>query len=315
MAPAPIAHRSRSHMTAVLVEHGPDKGAIWHSGEIAKEARALEEGRAWADLSHRAVIEVKGEERLTWLHALTTQHLETLAPGQWSEALILDPNGRIEQQLFLVDDGQATYIHLDVERKDALLQYLNRMIFRTKVEVSDVSDRFAILKAPGKSDEIGGPFALVPRSELATTKAAFDSANLQVGIWVLEAERVAQGRARIGFETDHKTIPNELGLLHIAVHMKKGCYRGQETVAKVFNLGHPPRRLVLLHLDGSRIDLPKSGEKVTLEGREIGFLGTVARHHELGPIALAVIKRMTPADALLEIGGLKATQEILVPIE
>jgi folate-binding Fe-S cluster repair protein YgfZ len=97
--------------------------------------------------------------------------------------------------------------------------------------------------------------------------------------------------------------------------MNKGCYRGQETVAKVFNLGHPPRRLVLLHLDGSRIDLPKSGEKVTLDGKEIGFLGTVARHHELGPIALAVIKRMTPADALVEIGGLKATQEILVPID
>jgi folate-binding protein YgfZ len=302
-------------MTAVLVELGPDKGAIWHFGEIAKEARALEEGRAWADLSHRAVIEVKGEERLSWLHALTTQHLENSEPGQWSEALILDPNGRIEQQLFLVDDGQATYIHLDSERKESLLEYLNRMIFRTKVEVSDVSDRFVILKAPGKSDQIGGPYALVPRSELTTTKAVFDSANLQVGIWVLEAERVAQGRARIGFETDHKTIPNEIGLLHIAVHMKKGCYRGQETVAKVFNLGHPPRRLVLLHLDGSRIDLPKSGEKVTLDGKEIGFLGTVARHHELGPIALAVIKRMTPADALLEIGGLKATQEILVPIE
>jgi folate-binding protein YgfZ len=156
---------------------------------------------------------------------------------------------------------------------------------------------------------------LVPRSDLTATKSAFDSANLQVGIWVLEAERVAQGRARIGFETDHKTIPNELSLLNIAVHMNKGCYRGQETVAKVFNLGHPPRRLVLLHLDGSRIDLPESGEKVTLDGKEIGFLGTVARHHELGPIALAVIKRMTPADALVEIGDLKATQEILVPID
>lgn len=302
-------------MTAVLVELGPDKGAIWHFGEIAKEARALEEGKAWADLSHRAVIEVKGEERLTWLHALTTQHLEKLEPGQWSEALILDPHGRIEQQLFLVDDGEATYMHLDEERKDSLLEYLNRMIFRTKVEVSDVSDRIAILKAPGKSDRIGGPYALVPRSDLTAMKSAFDSANLQVGIWVLEAERVAQGRARIGFETDHKTIPNELSLLNIAVHMNKGCYRGQETVAKVFNLGHPPRRLVLLHLDGSRIDLPESGEKVTLDGKEIGFLGTVARHHELGPIALAVIKRMTPADALLEIGGLKATQEILVPID
>ena len=299
-------------MTAVLVEHGPDKGAIWHFGEIAKEARALEEGRAWADLSHRAVIEVKGEERLTWLHALTTQHLETLAPGQWSEALILDPNGRIEQQLFLVDDGQVTYIHLDVERKDALLQYLNRMIFRTKVEVSDVSDRFAILKAPGKSDEIGGPFALVPRSELATTKAAFDSANLQVGIWVLEAERVAQGRARIGFETDHKTIPNELGLLNIAVHMKKGCYRGQETVAKIYNLGNPPRRLVMLHLDGSDVGFPATGTKVENDGVVVGFVGTVARHHELGTIALAIVKRNTPVDATLSVDGIPASQQVIV---
>lgn len=302
-------------MTAVLVEHGPDKGAIWHFGEVAKEARALESGGAWADLSHRAVIEVRGEERRSWLHALTTQHLEKLEPGQWKEALILDPHGRIEHQFYLVDDGEAIYLHLDSDRKDALLDYLKRMIFRTKVEVSDASDRYAILKSPGRSDHIGGPYALVPRSELEATKKAFAASHLEVGIWVLEAERVAKGRARIGFETDHKTIPNELGLLHSAVHMNKGCYRGQETVAKVFNLGHPPRRLVLLHLDGSRVDLPKSGEKVFYEGKEIGFLGTVARHHELGPIALAVIKRMTPADALVEIGGLKATQEILVPIE
>ena len=302
-------------MTAVLVEHGPDKGAIWHFGEVAKEARALEAGGAWADLSHRAVIEVRGEERLSWLHALTTQHLERLEVGQWKEALILDPHGRIEHQFYLVDDGEATFIHLDADRKDALLDYLKRMIFRTKVEVSDVSDRYAILKAPGRTDQLGGPYALVPRSELEVTKKAFAASHMEVGIWVLEAERVAKGRARIGFETDHKTIPNELGLLQSAVHMNKGCYRGQETVAKVFNLGHPPRRLVLLHLDGSRVDLPKTGEKVLYDGKEIGFLGTVARHHELGPIALAVIKRMTPADAVLEIGGLKATQEILVPIE
>ncbi len=302
-------------MTAVLVENGPDHGAIWHFGEVAKEARALEAGTAWADLSHRAVIEVRGEERLTWLHALTTQHLEKLEPGQWREALVLDPHGRIEHQFYLVDDGEATFIHLDAERKAGLLEYLQKMIFRTKVEVSDASDRFAILRAPGTSDHMGGPYALVPRESLEEMKALFNASNTQVGIWVLEAERVAKGRARFGFETDHKTIPNELGLLNSAVHMNKGCYRGQETVAKVFNLGHPPRRLVLLHLDGSRVDLPKSGEKVVYEGKEIGFLGTVARHYELGPIALAVIKRMTPADAVLEIGGLKATQEILVPIE
>jgi len=302
-------------MTAVHVENGPDKGAVWHFGDVAREAKALDSGTAWADLSHRAVIRVAGVERLSWLHALTTQHLEKLEPGLWQEALILDPQGRIEQQLFLVDDGEATYIHLEDERKDSLLEYLRKMIFRTKVDVEDVSTSFAILRAPGKSDQIGGPFALLPRTELEETKRAFNSVALEVGIWVLEAERVAHGRPRIGLETDHKSIPNELGLLNIAVHMNKGCYRGQETVAKVFNLGHPPRRLVLLHLDGSRVDLPKTGEKITLDQKEVGFVGTVARHFELGPIALAVIKRMTPVDAILDIAGLKATQEILVPLE
>ncbi|MEY3318401.1 MAG: hypothetical protein RL540_773, partial [Actinomycetota bacterium] len=90
-------------MTAVHVEEGLDKGAIWHFGEVAKEQRALAEGRAWADLSHRTVIAISGADRLTWLHSLTTQYLENLAPGIWKEALILDPQGHLEQQLFLVD--------------------------------------------------------------------------------------------------------------------------------------------------------------------------------------------------------------------
>ena len=302
-------------MTAVFVEEGLDKGAIWHFGEVAKEQRALAEGKAWADLSHRSVIEISGADRLMWLHSLTTQHLESLEPGTWKEALILDPQGHVEQQLFLVDDGSSTFIHLDRVSAPALLDYLAKMKFMLRVEVKDVSEAFAILKAPGKTDDIGGPFALVPRDELAATTAAFTTANLQIGMWAIEAERVAQGRARIGLDTDHKSIPNELGLLNKAVHMNKGCYRGQETVAKVFNLGHPPRRLVLLHLDGSSVDIPSHGDPVVYEGKEIGFVGSVARHYELGPIALAVIKRMTPADAVLEVKGILANQEILVPID
>jgi folate-binding protein YgfZ len=227
----------------------------------------------------------------------------------------LDPQGHVEQQLFLVDDGSSTFIHLDRVSAPALLDYFAKMKFMLRVEVKDVSDTFAILKAPGKTDEIGGPFALVPRNELAATTAAFATANLQIGMWAIEAERIAQGRARIGLDTDHKSIPNELGLLHKAVHMNKGCYRGQETVAKVFNLGHPPRRLVLLHLDGSLVDIPSHGDPVVYEGKEIGFVGSVARHYELGPIALAVIKRITPADAVLEVKGILANQEILVPID
>ena len=302
-------------MTAVYVEEGLDKGAIWHFGEVAKEQRELNAGKAWADLSHRSVIAISGEDRLTWLHSLTTQHLEKLAPGEWKEALILDPQGHIEHQLFLVDDGTTTYLHLDREKVAPLPEYLEKMKFMLRVDVKDVSSEFAILKAPGKTDLLGGPFALVPRAEIEATISAFNISNLQVGTWALEAERVAAGKARLGIDTDHKTIPNEIGALNRSVHMAKGCYRGQETVAKVFNLGHPPRRLVLLHLDGSSVELPKSGTPVLSDGKEIGFIGTVARHYELGPIALALIKRMTPAEAVLTINGIPATQEILVPVE
>jgi len=302
-------------MTAVYVEGGLDQGAIWHFGEVAKEQRALADGQAWADLSHRAVIRISGEDRLTWLHSLTTQHLEKLAAGEWKEALILDPQGRVEQQLFLVDDGTSTFIHLDTVKAPELLTYLEKMKFMLRVEVTDCSKEYAILRAPGKSDAIGGPYALVPRAELAATANAFSTTALQVGMWALEAERIASGRARIGMDTDHKTIPNEIGALNKSVHMSKGCYRGQETVAKVFNLGHPPRRLVLLHLDGSSVDLPASGSPITFEGKEVGFVGSVARHYELGSIALALIRRNVPADATLVASQVAATQEILVPIE
>ena len=299
----------------VLVEEGPDKGAVWHCGEVAKEQRALADGKAWADLSHRTVVAVSGEERLAYLHAVTTQHVENLQPGVWKDGLILDAQGHISHQFILVDDGTTTFLQVDSERAQLLISYLTKMKFMMKVDVRDASSEFVILRAPGMTDDIGGPYALVPVSEKKETIDAFNQANLQVGMWAIEAERVASGRARIGLETDHKSIPNELGLLNGAVHMKKGCYPGQETVAKVFNLGHPPRRLVLLHLDGSDVKIPAHGSPVFNGETEVGFVGTVARHYELGTIALAIIKRTVPANATLHVEGIPASQEILVPIE
>jgi len=286
-------------MSAVLVEDGPDKGAIWHFGEPNQEQKALVKGDGWADLSHRGVISISGKDRLTWLHALTTQHLEQLPVATWMDALILDPQGHVIEQLFLVDDGETTWIHLEKERTQAVADYLNKMKFMLEVEVTDQLNNWAVLRAPGPADKFGGPYALVPRSELKETTDAFNKSHTQVGIWALEAERVAAGRARLLFETDHKSIPNELGFLNNAVHMNKGCYRGQETVAKVFNLGQPPRRLVLLHLDGSMVAMPEHGSKVFMEDKEVGYIGTMARHYELGPIALAIIKRNTPGTAQL----------------
>ena len=299
-------------MSAVLVESGPDKGAIWHFGEPNKEQKELVAANAWADLSHRAVISISGKDRLTWLHALTTQHLENLSAGEWKDALILDAQGHIVEQLFLVDDGQITWIHTEANRAAPLIEYLEKMKFMLDVEVTDQSNNYAVLRAVGAGDKIGGPYALVPRGELEQTKQAFNKSHTQVGMWALEALRVAQGRARLLFEVDHKSIPNELGFLNNAVHMQKGCYRGQETVAKVFNLGQPPRKLVLLHLDGSMVAMPENGAKLFHNEKEVGCIGTLARHYELGPIALAVIKRNTPSDAVLVADGVSATLEELV---
>ena len=206
-------------MSAVLVEDGPDKGAIWHFGEPNQEQKALVAGNGWADLSHRGVISITGKDRLTWLHALTTQHLEQLPVATWIDALILDPQGHVIEQLFLVDDGNTTWIHLEKERTPGVIDYLNKMKFMLEVEVSDQSSNYAVLRAPGLADKFGGPYALVPRSELKETTEAFNKSHTQVGIWALEAERVAAGRARLLFETDHKSIPNELGFLNNAVHM------------------------------------------------------------------------------------------------
>ena len=299
-------------MSAVLVEDGPDKGAIWHFGEPVKEQRAIEAGTAWADLSHLSVIAVDGEDRLKWLHDLTTQFLTDLEAGMWKPAMILDPQGHVEYQFNLVDDGTTTFLVLDASYAEALVAYLNKMRFMLKVDVRDATSEFAVLRAPGATTNIGGPFALVPRGEVAQMAQAFNAVATQVGTWALDAERVAAGRPRIGFETDHKTIPNEIGVLNGAVHMNKGCYRGQETVAKIFNLGNPPRRLTMLHLDGSDVGFPATGTKIENDGVVVGFIGTVARHHELGTIALAIVKRNTPLDATLSVDGIAASQQVIV---
>ena len=289
-------------MTAVFLEDGPDKGAIWHFGEPNKEQRALAEGTAWSDLSYKAVLTVSGEDRLKWLNDLTTQELVNWSTNSWTSALILDAQGHINHQLFLMDDGTTTWIFTDKEKEAELLAFLQKMVFMLRVEPKSVSSDFKVIKTVGKSDAFGGPYEIMAHS----ANPAQD--GMQIGTGALEAERVAQVRARLLFETDHKSIPNELGFLNTSVHMRKGCYPGQETVAKVFNLGQPPRRLAMLHLDGTEIELPKHGDPVMLEDNQVGFIGTVARHFELGPIALAVIKRSTPLDAVLTAGGVLASQ-------
>jgi folate-binding protein YgfZ len=305
-------------MTAVVAETGPDVGVPWHYGDPMREQRLLSGGEGVVDLSHRGVITVTGPDRLAWLHSLTTQYLEGLEPGRGVTALVLSPHGHIEHVLYGVDDGETFWAHTEPGSAQALVTWLDSMRFMMRVEVADRTDDYPIVWSAKRGggdhlarvgpDSLGGQELFVSRARLGDAM----SRDPQIGTWALEARRIAAGVPRIGLDTDHRTIPNEIGLLGVAVDLDKGCYRGQETVARVHNLGRPPRRLIQLHLDGSVDELPAPGSELMLDGRAVGFVGGSARHFELGPIALGLVKRGTPVDAPLTVAGIAAAQEPLV---
>jgi folate-binding protein YgfZ len=308
----------------------PDIGVAAHYGDPYAEQRALSETAGFVDRSDRDLITITGTDRLSWLDSLSTQKLDDTEPGRAVQTLILSPHGHVEHQLSLVDDGGTTWIHVEPGEADALVKFLDSMRFMLRVECADVTTDFAVLTvmgplAPADVAEIAGAASavmdfgfgvdlIVDRARLSQAAAALGKRGLRpAGMWAYEALRIAGHRARFGTDTDHKTIPHEAGWIETAVHLNKGCYRGQETVARVHNLGHPPRRLVLLLLDGSEDQLPAHGERVLLDQAAVGFVGSSARHFELGPIALALVKRTVPVDATLSAAGISAAQEVIVP--
>src|SRR5579859_243909 len=313
----------------------PDEGVAAHYGDPMREQRALETQAGLVDRSNRGVLTITGQDRLSWLHSLTTQHLERLAVGESAQALILSPTGHVEHHLTLTDDGTSVWLHVEPGTADGLVAFLESMRFMLRVEVADVSRDYAVLTVLGpRAGELAaelegvrarvdpGSFGsidlIVARDRLPDTAAelvrrAGGEQGTLAGMWAYEALRIAARVPRFGLDTDHRTIPHEVGWIDTAVHLTKGCYRGQETVARVHNLGHPPRRLVFLNLDGSVDRLPAHGDPVDLDGTTVGFTGSAARHYELGPIGLALVKRTVPVEATLLAGGVAAAQEVVVP--
>jgi tRNA-modifying protein YgfZ len=305
---------------------GPDTGVAAHYGDPPGEQRALVRSAGLVDRSHRGILRITGPDRLSWLHSLSTQDLLDLPANSVVQALILSPNGHIQHHLVLADDGTQTWIHVEPGTAPALLEFLESMRFMLRVEPADVTAEYGLLTLrgpdapavpePGLTMAMPGPLGtdlIVRRDHIpATVDALRDGGARMAGMWAYEALRIAAHQPRLGLDTDHRTIPHEVGWIETAVHLDKGCYRGQETVARVHNLGHPPRRLVLLHLDGSADRLPAHGDPVELDGTQVGFTGSAARHYELGPIALALVKRTAPTDAALLAGGVDAAQEVIV---
>lgn len=297
-----------------------------------REQRVLATGTGVIDRSERGVLVVPGDDRLSWLHSICSQHLTDLRDGDSTEALVLSPHGHVEQHWQITELDGTVWLDVEPGMTGDAIEYLQKMRFMKRVEPADVSADWSVLTvagpttgsvlaAAGLADPThramrldGGGFArsmpdgsvdlIVPRHSASTlTDRLVDAGATRVGLWALEAQRVASRRPRVGFETDHRTIPHEVGWIGTAVHLDKGCYRGQETVARVHNLGRPPRRLVLLHLSGDSDVLPAQGTPVVFDGRTVGFLGTTVQHYELGPIALAVVKRSLPDDAAISVDG------------
>ncbi|MFD6896705.1 YgfZ/GcvT domain-containing protein [Rhodococcus sp. NPDC060086] len=321
----------------------PDEGLPWHYGDPLGEQRAAVTSVAVVDRSNRFVIAIPGDERLSWLHTISSQDVQSLPDGTSAENLSLDLNGRVEHHFIQTDLGGVTWIDTEPDRGPGLLGFLTKMVFWSKAEPRDGNELtvLTLLGPAAGSAQIlavlgldalptetyaavalpGGGFLrrmpwptehsydlLVPREKLAETFTALTDAGARAaGIWAFEALRVADTRPRVGLDTDDRTIPHEARWIGSpaeagAVHLDKGCYRGQETVARVHNLGKPPRNLVLLHLDGSADGRPEPGEAITAGGRSVGRLGTVVDHHELGPIALALVKRNIAPDTALVVG-------------
>jgi hypothetical protein len=325
---------------AVAVEGG---AIAAHYGDPLREQRLLAEGAGLVDRSDRDVLVIPGADRLSWLHSLSSQHLDRLADSTGIEALILSPQGHVEHHMVLADLAGTTWVDVEAGTGAALHTFLDRMRFMLRVEPALVTEEWAVLSlvgpkgadvlttaglpAPDASYQVQGmergfvrrmpPIGdggatvfdlVVRRSELRAVADELVAAGVApAGIAAYEAQRVEARRPRFGVDSDHRTIPNELSWLTTAVHLDKGCYRGQETVARVHNLGRPPRRLVLLHLDGVSEVLAEPGTPVVAGAREVGRVGTVVRHHELGVIALALVKQSVQPGTALTVAGSTAS--------
>ena len=325
------------------------------------DQRAFAAGEAVVLLPPHLIFEISGPDRQPWLHAFLAQRIMGLNAGESAEALMLDANGHVQLAWRVFETGESTWmfaqpneLYEECASPEAFELWLRRNVFRKKVVISNRSSEFHVVArntpegVPGAlvvwvdtwaTDVLGGvrysktPLtslgrdfhmseSLVAVAEVGAAEGASALNGLNVvGVEALTALRIAAHRPSQTAEVDAKTLPHELDWLSTGVHLSKGCYRGQETVAKVHNLGHPPRRLVMLQLDGSGHFLPEVGDAVFVQGddRQRGVVTSVAGHHEMGPIALAVINRVTDPNATLVVASgnelIAATQETIVPTD
>lgn len=321
-----------------------DQAIAWHYGNPIVEQKQLLAGEACVNLSNRVVVKLTGVDRLTWLDSISSHQVANLADGESATTLILSPHGHVEHELKVIAQKDCCYLIAEVGSEEKLIEHLTKMRFMSRIEIEVVTDlavifdtnrehhptyptwltplEFADLGLTPAGSSAGGDQSryLLPRPakfagrEYLVPIAELDSqlATKQLaGSWAYNAIRIAAGVTRLA-ELDHKTLPHEIGLIGPGVHLSKGCYRGQETVARLHNLGKPPRRLTLLFLADGDAELPAKGDEVMIADTAVGVICGAAQHFEFGPIALALIKRSVDPAAALLVNGNAATQEVII---
>jgi len=280
-----------------------------------------------------ATLALSGADVLRYLHAVSTQHTLDLVPGDASQALLLSPKGRIEFAFRLVVLEQGALLDTDAEAAPALAERLARFVFRHDVAVGTPRPRAATLLGPGAGTVLeaaglpvpgpgraaaAGPELVVRDTPVGVdllgpgapaAAAALERAGAAPGparLW--ELARVARGLPAAGRELTDDVLAEEAGLLGSHVHLDKGCYPGQETVARVHNLGQVQRRLAGLRFEPSGDGLPAPRtDLVADDGRRAGQLRSVVDHPTLGPIGLAYVRRVVEDGRRVRAGDHVAT--------
>jgi folate-binding protein YgfZ len=295
----------------------------------ATEHDALRSGAGLLDRSERGKLALTGRDAKSFLQGQVTNDVEALVPGEGCYAAFLTPKGKMLGDVRVLDTGEE--LLLDTER--VALQELFNMIRRFSlgydVQLQKRTLEFGLLSLIGPhSDAVAGAEAL-PGDEyghaaLIVGDVSARAIRTDVGIDLLcaaaqvdelrgelqgrgaievtelaaECLRVEHGRPRYGIDLDDSVIPQEAGLNSRAVSFTKGCYVGQETVARLYYRGKPNR-----HLRGLRLESPgRTGDQIAFEGRTVGQLGSVAQSPALGPIALALVRREAPPGSTVTVG-------------
>jgi folate-binding protein YgfZ len=319
------AHHGRLHVAAYALLMASLAGT-------ASEYRQLVDSCAVLDRSEQGKLALTGADAKSFLQGQVTNDVEALSPGDGCYAAFLTPKGKMLGDVRILDTGEE--LLLDTER--VALQELFNMIRRFSigydVQLHKRTLERGLLSLIGpEADTVAGAQAL-PSDEHAHTTTSLGEVPIrairtelgidlecssarsgellreleargavQVSEAAVECLRIEHGRPRYGIDLDDSVIPQEAGLNSRAVSFTKGCYVGQETVARLYYRGKPNR-----HLRGLRLDGPaRPGDQIAFEGRAVGRLGSVADSPALGPIALALVRREAPPDSSVLVGESK----------